>query len=99
MDSESARTELVSQTAKISWEELQRYFAAGKLIYVTGNLDLIDVGTELIQDNKAQFTEWTSANAIFPVTDAQAQEWAAHNPTLWACVVSPWVLVQEVPHE
>jgi hypothetical protein len=95
MNRESAKQELLSQTAKISWEELQRFFAAGKLIYVTQSLDLIEVGTELIMDNKAQFSTWTKANAIHPVNDEQAQLWAQKNPTLWATTVSPWVLIQE----
>lgn len=96
MDNASAKQELLSQTAKISWEELQRFFAAGKLIYVTLPLDLIKVGTELIQDNKAQFTLWTESNAVHPVSDEQAQIWAQENPTLWAVTVSPWVLIQEM---
>ena len=99
MDNASAKQELLSQTAKISWEELQRFFAAGKLIYVTRPLDLIEVGTELIQDNKAQFTHWTESNAIHPVSDEQAQAWAQENPVLWAVAVSPWVLVQEIEED
>ncbi|BCD98393.1 DUF2288 domain-containing protein [Marinagarivorans cellulosilyticus] len=99
MDKASAKQELLSQTAKISWEELQRFFAAGKLIYVSQPLDLIEVGAELIQDNKAQFLEWTQSQAIHPVNDEQAQLWSKSNPTLWAAAVSPWVLIQELKAE
>ena len=99
MDKASAKQELLSQTAKISWEELQRFFAAGKLIYVTQPLDLIDVGTELIQDNKTQFTQWTESNAVHPVNDEQAQAWSQENLVLWAVAVSPWILVQEIKED
>lgn len=94
MNTESARQELLSQTAKISWEELQRYFAAGSVIYVEPGLDLIDVGIALIQDNKNAFSEWTNNQRVYPASDEQAQSWIEKPTTLWASVVSPWVLVQ-----
>ena len=94
MNTEEAIHELRSQTAKISWQELERFFAAGKLVYVDESLDMITVGTALIQDRKAEFQQWTEQGLVHPVNDKQATSWAQHNPTLWACVVSPWVLVQ-----
>ncbi len=94
MNTENAKQEMLRQTAKISWAELQRYFAAGKVIYVEASLDLIDVGIALIQDNKTAFSEWTENQLIYPVNDKQAQAWSAEAATLWASVVSPWVLVQ-----
>ncbi|WP_053979580.1 DUF2288 domain-containing protein [Marinagarivorans algicola] len=94
MNTENAKQELLRQTAKISWAELQRYFAAGKVIYVEASLDLIDVGVALIQDDKAAFNTWTNNQLIYPVNDEQAQVWSANAATLWASVVSPWVLVQ-----
>ena len=96
MDNSQAQQELLAQTAKINWSELERFFAAGKLIYVAEQLDLISVGCALINDDKAQFELWTTEQLVHPVTDQQAQTWAADNPTLWACVVSPWVLVQNL---
>ena len=96
MNTESAKQELLSQTAKIGWEELQRYFAAGSVIYVDPSLDLIDVGIALIQDNKSAFNEWTSNKRVYPVSDEQAQAWIEKPTTLWASVVSPWVLVQAI---
>ena len=95
MDREQAKADLLSQTAKISWQELERYFAAGKVILVDGSLDLIAVGTALIDDDTQRFTEWTQQELVKPVEDQQAKEFAATNPTLWASVVAPWVLVQE----
>ena len=96
MNTESAKQELLSQTAKISWIELQRYFAAGSVIYIEPELDLIDVGIALIQDNKSAFDEWTSNRRVYPVSDEQAQSWIQKPTTLWASVVSPWVLVQPI---
>lgn len=99
MNIESAKQELLSQTAKIQWDELQRYFAAGKVIFVRGNLDLIDVGVALIQDNTQAFNDWVAKKDVHPVNDEQAQTWSENNTTLWASVVSPWVLVQALKSE
>ena len=38
------RNELNTQTAKISWKELEVFFANGTVVYVSSKLDLIDVG-------------------------------------------------------
>lgn len=99
VNTESAKQELLSQTAKISWEELQRYFAAGSVIYVEPELDLIDVGIALIQDNKIAFSAWTNAKRVYPATDEQAQSWIEKPTILWASVVTPWVLVQPLKKE
>lgn len=94
MDKEQAKAELLTQTAKISWPELERYFAAGKLIYVADSLDLIEVGSALIDDDTAAFSEWTQSGKVKPVDDNQAKLFVETSPTLWATVVAPWVLVQ-----
>lgn len=95
MDREQAKAELRSQTARISWQELERYFAAGKVILVDKSLDLIAVGAALIDDDTVLFTDWTQKNLITPVDDQKAKKFASTNPTLWASVVAPWVLIQE----
>lgn len=95
MNNEEAAKELLAQTAKITWKELERFFAAGKLIFVDQSLDLITVGTSLIQDNKAEFENWSKNQHVHPVTDQQAAYWSSENTLLWASVVSPWVLVQQ----
>ncbi|MFT7496884.1 MAG: hypothetical protein ACI9V8_001784, partial [Urechidicola sp.] len=42
-DLELIRGKLVSETAKMSWSDLQRFFANGSTLYVSPELDLIDV--------------------------------------------------------
>ena len=95
MDIEAAKNEVLSQTARIEWIELERHFAAGNLIFISDALDLIEVGVNLIKDNKNQFQEWTSQQLVYPLTDTQAAKWYDQKTILWAAVVAPWVLVQE----
>ncbi len=91
---EKIKQEYLSQTARIPWRELQSYFAAGKVIYVAPELDLVNVAVQLGMDNLAQFEQWTKAEQVHPVTDAQAGVWHEADLTLWAVVAAPWVLVQ-----
>ncbi len=37
------RDEIHAETSKIAWSELQRFFAAGKAIYVAVDLDLVEL--------------------------------------------------------
>lgn len=90
------RNELNTQTAKITWRELEVFFANGTVIYVSSKLDLIDVALEMSLDNKIQIEEWMSDNMVHRVSDQQAQLWLNDEIILWSVVVKPWVLVQPI---
>lgn len=89
------RAKLNGETARIGWMELQRHHAAGKVIQVGEDLDLVEVAVQLAQDNGAQVEAWIRSGDIEMVSDTQAAAWVVVNQPLWAIVVSPWVLVQE----
>ena len=95
-DRELKRAKIVSETAKIPWLELQRFFAAGKVMRVAPELDLVDVVFALQEDDFEQVKTWTEALQVVPVSDDQAKDWVETNATLWAAVVKPWVLVQTI---
>jgi len=88
------RDELNAETAKIPWQELQRFFANGSTIYVSPELDLIDVAIEICHDNKEQIEQWMADEFVGQVSDEQAVVWLEADATLWSVVVKPWVLVQ-----
>lgn len=98
-DREFKRARIISETAKIPWLELQRFFAAGKVMLVTPELDLVDVAFALQEDDIEQVKIWTEARQVFPVTDDDARNWVASDASLWAVVVKPWVLVQTISPE
>lgn len=93
----SLRAELNAQTAKIHWSELQRYFAAGSVIALAPDLDLIEAGARIAADDKHSVQQWMAAGQLDRVTDKQAAAWLADDTLLWTVVVKPWILVQ-VPH-
>jgi len=94
LSEEQLRGEFHNQTASISWHELQPHYARGSVVMVEQGLDLVDVALQLRLDNTAQFEQWISEGAVNAVSDALGASLYADNPTLWAVVVPPWVLVQ-----
>jgi hypothetical protein len=83
------------ETAQIVWTDLQRFFAKGEVVWVSSELDLIDVSYQFAIDDKASVQNWLEAQKIALVSDAQALRWFETNAELWAVVVKPWILVQE----
>ena len=84
------------ETGKIPWRELQRFFAAGKAIYVEETLDLIQVAAKFAKDEAAEIEPLMQQNQVKRVDDETAAIWLDKDFLVWAVVVSPWVLVQLV---
>lgn len=88
------KTDLLLETAKIHWRELQIFFAGGKAIYVHPELDLIDVAHQFSLDNKQRVEHWIDQQQVVPVADEIALRWYETDAEVWTVVVKPWVLVQ-----
>ena len=88
------RARINSETSKIAWTELQRFFAQGHAIYVAPDLDLVDVAWEISRDSKKQLEVWMADAIVGQVSDAQAMDWLEANALMWCVVVRPWILVQ-----
>jgi len=90
------REEIHSETSKIAWSELQRFFAAGKAIYVSPDLDLVEAALQVSCDNSDLIRQWMETSRLAPVSDDQARCWIGTDAIVWAVVVKPWVLVQDM---
>ena len=93
-DREQNRVKINAETARIPWRELQRFFAAGKVMSVDAGLDLVEVALALQQDEIRRVETWVTEARLQPVSDQQARSWIEADAVLWAVVVKPWVLVQ-----
>jgi hypothetical protein len=94
-DQELIRAKLNSETAKLGWKELQRFFAGGKLLYVNSDLDLIDVALAIQQNDQVKVRQWMEQTQLTGVSDLQAKDWFVNDSLLWTVVVKPWILVQQ----
>jgi hypothetical protein len=88
------RIKINRETARLPWAELQRHFAQGTVIFVSEELDLVDVAMRISHDDKASIARWMADGKVAKVSDLQAQVWSESGASLWTSVVSPFVLVQ-----
>jgi hypothetical protein len=95
-DPELVKQKLNHDTAKIRWSALREHQLQDLVIRVSMDLDLIDVGCQFTLDKRDQVEIWLAKRQIEKVDAAQAQQWQADDRELWAVVVVPWVLVQEL---
>jgi hypothetical protein len=87
------------ETARIKWDELERHFAQGAVVYVSEDLDLVEVALRIAHDDKDSVSRWMADGKIAKVSDVQATSWSAADASLWATVVSPYILVQPEKHK
>ena len=92
---EQLTARLNTETALITWPELERHFARGALMTVSPDLDLVQLGAHMIHDDKNIIDAWLESGELRKTTDDDARGWSEGEPLLWAVVVAPWVLVQE----
>jgi hypothetical protein len=84
------------ETGKITWPELQRYFARGVIIILSEGEDLLEVATAISRDDKNEIKGLIDSGRIVRATDEHAKNLQATDPLFWAVVVAPWVVVQEI---
>lgn len=94
---ELIKAKIISETARINWLELQKFYAAGAVITVSAALDLVDVAFAFSRDDKTHVADWLAAGTVGRTSEQQAQLWFDEKAELWAVVISPWVLVQHKP--
>jgi len=84
------------ETGRISWPELQRYFARGVIIIVNPSQDLIEIAQQVTQNQTDVIAQLIENGQLLRATDEHALDWQSRDPEFWGVVVAPWVFVQEV---
>lgn len=96
---EDIMAHLNAETGRIEWKALVPHFARGQVVRVASGLDLLQVAAALAQDDQKQVNHWMEQDLMGPVPDEWAGRWQEEERQVWAVVVAPWVLVQEVAAE
>ena len=86
---------LYSETAQISWLELQRFFAQGLVMNVDSSLDLPKVAVMFAEDNSKELALLVESEQVMAPSNEQARIWFEQRAELWSVVVAPFVLVQD----
>jgi hypothetical protein len=84
------------ETAKIGWQELQRFFAQGLIVVVDSELDLLDIAGKFVTNDSDSVESLLSDGRVYRAETEDAKKWNTVNGDFWAVVVAPWVLVQEI---
>ncbi|QSA98919.1 DUF2288 domain-containing protein [Methylococcus sp. EFPC2] len=87
---------LNQETGRLTWSELERHFARGALIWVSGQLDLVEVAAAMAADDKAVVQQWLTEHLLGKAGIEEARRWHETQPEFWAVVTAPWVLIQEI---
>ncbi|MDH5425533.1 MAG: DUF2288 domain-containing protein [Gammaproteobacteria bacterium] len=93
-DHDELMAQLNSETAILSWKELERHFARGVVIRVSKGLDLIKVAAVIAKDDKDTLKEWLDSGEVANASVDEAQDWSASEAEFWSVVVAPFVIVQ-----
>lgn len=86
---------LLGETASITWNELQPFFAKGALLWVEPSQDLIAVAQAFAENAEDRVASWLERTEVGKVSESKAMDLLERDPPLWAVVVAPWVLIQE----
>jgi hypothetical protein len=89
-------TKVNLETSQIAWKDLQPYFASGVTLAIANNLDLVEVAFQMSEDNAMQIQQWMTEGKFGKESNEQDGVWFDTDALVWAVVVSPWVLVQQV---
>lgn len=89
------RAKINGETARYQWKDLQRFFAAGTVIAVHDELDLVEVAMRIANDDTEAVRQWMADGRVGQVSDEQASTWLEADASLWTVVVKPWILVQQ----
>lgn len=90
------KQELNLETGKLSWPELQHYFARGSVIVVSDGVDLVEVAYAVRADDKNYIETLMKRDKLVRAHDEHAIRWQDADPFFWSIVIAPWILVQEI---
>jgi hypothetical protein len=88
------KTQLQEQLAEMEWHFLIPHAQRDSLIVVNENLDLIDVGLAIANDNTQLVNHWISEQLITKPSTNQLSNWNEdQNKKFKTIIVQPFVLI------
>ena len=92
------REELALQVDEAEWGWLRPHLERGGIIVISHGLELADAGAGIAGDNTTAVQGWIAAGMLGKPTGEQIGEWNADQSRRFrTLIVSPFVLVQEIP--
>lgn len=91
------RATLMESLAPAQWEWLRPHAVAGRLVVVSADLDLLEVGVAIAQDAATQVQGWLQSGFLTVADEAEIarRDAGALTDESNALIVQPFVLVQD----
>jgi hypothetical protein len=90
------QTQLTEEIAKIDWKSLIPHGQRDALIVVSPDLNLIDVGEAMANDNVAIVQTWISQQLIRKPFSEELSSWnTLPDKEFTSLIIQPFVLIQE----
>lgn len=91
------RSELTKSLDEAEWSWLIPHVDRDAVIVVAPQLNLVDVGMAIVNDNSTSVQHWIAEGLIYKPSDQQKIDWIAHQDKRFhALIVQPYVLVQSI---
>lgn len=91
------RAELQEAVDEAQWSWLEPHAQRDSVIFVSSDLDLVDVGVAIANDNTLHVQRWIEEALIEKPSSTQMSVWTQQqNKRFNALIVQPYVLIQEL---
>jgi hypothetical protein len=91
------RTELSETIDEAEWEWLIPHVKRDAVIVVSSDLDLLDVGEAIANDNLSSVQRWIDEQLISKPSNQQLGQWNNNQQKRFnTLIIQPYVLVQEI---
>lgn len=91
------KTQLQEQLAEMQWSDLIPHAQRDALIVVNENLDLVEVGVAIANDNTQLVQNWISEQLIQKPSSQELSNWNNHpNKKFQTIIVQPFVVIREI---
>jgi len=89
------RERLEQDLAEVDWPWLRPHARRGALILVADDLDLVDVGASVAEDDRERVSAWIGEGRLRKPTPEQVLSWEARPETAFhVLIVQPYVLAR-----
>jgi hypothetical protein len=94
---EDLRAELAKMVDEAEWDWLMPHAQRDALVMVNPDLDLVEVGVAIANDNLPTVQHWISEELLYKPSPEQLADWAGDRTRRFnALIVQPYVLVQDL---
>lgn len=97
--SSELRERLASEILTAFWRDLKDHAERGALFFVKADLDLVDVGEAIVNDDTVRVGKWIETGAIARPSAEQLESWDQDLVRSFrSLIVAPYVLMQDLGH-